>query len=149
MASRGPQTGESGPAEIASTSSSDRPAVLAMRTCCAHSYSPRRSQATRTVAISRSRADSVERNRWLLKAKNALAKAGCQEKMPRMLEAGRSRLGSAGRRGLPGGRKTASASSTSGSQSADGFGGIRGSLNRRPFHAAASYILLTGWHKKY
>ena len=35
-------------------------AVLAMRTCCAHSYSPRRSQPTRTVTSSRSRADRVE-----------------------------------------------------------------------------------------
>ena len=67
-----------------------------------------------------------------------------------MLEDGRSRRGSPGRRALPGGRSAASASSTSASQSSDGLGGIRGSLNRRPFLAtAASAILLTGWHKKY
>ena len=55
-----------------------------------------------------------------------------------MLETGRSRRGSAGRRVLLGGRKVASASSTAASQSADGLGGIRGSLNRRPFLATAA-----------
>ena len=148
-ASRGPQTGESGPAMIASTSSGDRPADLAIRTCCAHSYSPRRSQAIRTVTISRSRADSVLWNRWLLKANQALARAGCQEKMPRMLEAGRSRRGPADERVLPGGRSAASASSISASQSSVGLGGIRGSLNRIPSSQRRPAIfLLTGWHKK-
>jgi len=74
----------------------------------------------------------------LLNANQPLAKAGCQEKMPRMLEVERSRRGSPGRRVLPGGRMVASASSTSASQSAVGLGGIRGSLNRHPFLAAAA-----------
>ncbi len=134
---------------IASISSSDMPAVLAIRTCCAHSYSPRRSQPIRTVTSSRSRFDRVEWNRWLLNVNHAFARSGCQEKMPRILEVGRSRRRSPGARLLPGGRRTASASSTASSQSSDGLGGIRGSLNSRPFCATmVGNILLTGWHKK-
>jgi hypothetical protein len=60
-----------------------------------------------------------------------------------MLEAGRSRLGSAGRRALPGDRKAASASSISASQSAGGLGGIRGSVNRHPFVTAAAIAYFT------